>query len=372
MKSSTTSPAAASKFYLQKHRNKKYYVVISRYNSDTKKNNVSYRSLKTNNKQQALINFNRFISDYNNNTTEIVLNKNITFEEFYAEIINQLKASLSKNTISIYNLSVRKFIEIVGNKMLRLININDIEQFKVKRLQQDVSKFQVNKELSTLKAVLNIAIKLNYLVKNPVRYVKKFAITETKIKVFTDDEIELLLSNINNPLLLNIVKFALYSGLRLNEILNLQVSDIDYQNETINISCKSGFVTKDKKNKVCILNQKLITLLNEILKLGNNKSNVYDIASTPPKDRYLFTVLSRNYPICKDYVSHKFKSELRRLHFSEDLHFHSLRHTYISNLVNKGIPINFVKEIIGHSSIATTMKYITLNKNELVKYANQV
>jgi len=354
------------KFYLTKNKKyQKYYVIISKYDAETKKTVNKYKSLKTNNKQIALQHFNNFVNNYNNNT-EIVLNRNITFEDFYKEITNQLKANLSKNTISIYNLTVRKFIEIIGNKMLRLIAVNDIEKFKEIRLSQNVSKFEVNKELSTLKAILNIAIKLNYLNKNVCKYVKKYCIIETKIKIFSDIEIELLLNNIANKTLLNIVKFGLYSGLRLNEILNLQICDIDFVNETISISNKENFTTKNKRNKTIILNDKLKNLLSEVL---NQETNIFDIALNSP-DKYLFVLQNRNTAINKDYISHIFKKELRKLNLNEDLHFHSLRHTYISNLINKGTPINFVKELVQHSSINTTMKYITLNQTELKKYAN--
>lgn len=355
------------KFYLKKHKNNKYYVVISNYNSETKKNIVSYKSLKTKNKQIALTNFNTFVNAYLNNTTDIRINKNITLQDFYTEITTQLKANLNKNTVKIYSLTVKKFTEIAGNKMLRLISINDIELFKVNRLNQNVSKYEVNKELSTLKAILNISIKLNYLNKNVCKYVKKFAIEETKIKVFTETEINLLLNNIQNTLLLNIVKFAYLTGLRLNEILNIKISDIDINNNVINV-----FQSKTKKNKICIITDKLKSLLNEIL-LSNSPTpsptNVFNM-STP--DKYLFTVQNRNTNISKDYISHSFKKELRRFNLNEDLHFHSLRHTYISNLINAGTPLNFVKEIVQHCSIATTMRYITLNKPELIKYANMI
>lgn len=356
------------KFYLTKNKKyQKYYVIISHYNSETKKTTNKYKSLKTNNKQIAIQHFHNFVNGYNNNS-EITLNKNITFLDFYKEIENQLKANLNINTIRIYNLTVKKFTEIIGNKMLRLISVSDIEKFKEIRLSQNVSKFEVNKELSTLKAILNIAIKLNYLQKNACKYVKKYSIIEKKIKIFSDVEIELLLANIKNITLLNIVKFGLYSGLRLNEILNIQLADIDFQNELINITNKENFTTKTKKNKTIILNEKLKKLVTEMLNT-NTETNIFDITFNSP-DKYLFTVQNRNNAIDKSYISHKFKSELRKLNLNEDLHFHSLRHTYISELVNKKIPLNFIKEIVGHSSIQTTMKYITINQTELKKYAN--
>ena len=130
------------KFYLSKNKKyQKYYVIISHYDPQTKKTTNKYKSLKTGNKQTALYNFNQFINNYfnSNNETETVLDKNITMQDFFLAITNQLRANLNPNTVSIYNLSVRKFVELVKNKMLRLITNSDIENFKILRLQQNIS-----------------------------------------------------------------------------------------------------------------------------------------------------------------------------------------------------------------------------------------
>lgn len=292
------------KFYLKKQKNQKYYVIISEYNTEKKSNEVKYKSLKTNLKQEALIKFNEFIKNHAN-PENLTINKNISIEDFYKEILETLKSNLNKNTIKIYDLSVRKFIEIVKNKMLRLINTNDLELFKTERLKQKVSKFEVNKEMSTLKALFNLAIKLNYLNVNPCKYVKKFNIENNKIKVFSEMELELLINNIKNPLLNNIVKFAILTGLRLNEILNVKLSDIDWNNNVINI-----YQTKTKKFKICILTNKLKELLNNIIPTSTSTSNIINFNNT---DTFIFTVQGRNSAISKDYISHCFKKECRKL-----------------------------------------------------------
>lgn len=362
------------KFYLRKMKNRKYYVQISIYNKETKKNFCDYKSLKTTNKNQAITNFNKFVNSYLNFETEIQINRNINIQDFFQEISNHLKTNLEKSTLNIYNLTVRKFIELVGNRILKMINVKDIEEFKEKKLMQNVSRYEVNKEFSCLKSIFNIAIRLNYLIKNPCKYVKKFRIEDSKIKVFTDYEMELLLSSIKDKTLLNIVKFGLWSGLRLNEILNLKYSNINISDSIIEINNTKEFKTKTKKNKIVIINDKLKNLLLEIINEGNPtcEMEINNVFELNKEDKYLFTLNNRNRNISKNYISHLFKAECRKLNLNEDLHFHSIRHTYISNLINKGTPINFVKELVGHANIATTMQYITLNKDELKKYANRV
>jgi len=364
MKNSTSpnpSPNSSLKFYLSKNKNKRYYVLINNFNPETKKTTHQYKSLKTSNKRIALNNFSRYVDNYYSNNEPEVINKNITIQDFYSEVLKYLETNLRIGTIKIYRIAVKNFIRIVGDKPIRLFTEKDAEDYKVQRLKE-VSRSTINIDIATLKALFNIAVKLNYINNNIWKGIKKMKINDDKVKVFSELEIDLLLNNITNKTLLNIVKFALLSGLRLDEILNLKLKNIDFGNETIYIEhSKTG-------SKTIILNDKLKNLLNEIFKI-NNETNILNLALISP-DKYLFTSSKRNYKFAKTYVSGMFKKELRKLNLSEDLHFHSLRHTYISGLINKGVPLNFVKELVKHSSINTTMRYITLSKSELLKYAN--
>jgi site-specific recombinase XerD len=68
----------------------------------------------------------------------------------------------------------------------------------------------------------------------------------------------------------------------------------------------------------------------------------------------------------------QFKKYLRILGIHEKYHFHCLRHTFITNLIKKGVNINFVKEIAGHTDIETTMNYIHIVTEDLRKAVNLI
>lgn len=72
-----------------------------------------------------------------------------------------------------------------------------------------------------------------------------------------------------------------------------------------------------------------------------------------------------NVKVTSDYVSKKFKTTLRKLKYDEDLHFHSLRHSFASNLVQKGVLLYVVKELLGHENITTTQIYSHLDNGAL-------
>lgn len=146
---------------------------------------------------------------------------------------------------------------------------------------------------------------------------------------------------------------------RLNEIVNLQCENIDLQHRIIYIKHKVDenktliFRTKTNENRQLPINDALLKMLAGFYKLVGfvfcqNNGNKFE----------------------KDYISKVFKRELRRLDYSESLHFHSLRYSFITNLIKNNVNIYFVKELAGHKNIQTTLKYIHTNKDDLMSSNN--
>jgi site-specific recombinase XerD len=83
--------------------------------------------------------------------------------------------------------------------------------------------------------------------------------------------------------------------------------------------------------------------------------------------------IGNSYVFCKangdaftgDYISKTFKKACREAGIDKDIHFHSLRHSFASNLVQKGVNLYTIKELLGHSSISTTEIYAHLNMDAL-------
>jgi site-specific recombinase XerD len=67
----------------------------------------------------------------------------------------------------------------------------------------------------------------------------------------------------------------------------------------------------------------------------------------------------------KDYVSNRFKKACREAKIKEEIHFHTLRHSFASNLANKGVPLIVIKELLGHADISTTQRYSHTNLEHL-------
>ncbi|CUU89885.1 phage integrase family site specific recombinase [Campylobacter hyointestinalis subsp. hyointestinalis] len=183
---------------------------------------------------------------------------------------------------------------------------------------------------------------------------------EDKIDFFTDLEnarINAWLKDKNIKLTRNLcnarllIKFMLFSGLRVSEVLNLKFSDLKYQNDdivTINIIGKGDYQQK------AIISFSLIEL--EINFLEENANS---------QDDYIFLTYSGK-KIARESVYLKLNAIYRKLGIRE-LGCHVLRHTLAMNLVKKGVNITTIKDILRHSSLNETQRYAKAEYSEVGK-----
>ena len=324
---------------------------------------VTRISTKTKIKREA----NKFRDDFIKrlaNSENETIKRVIFFKELQSEVLKYTSNNLLDTTVQIYKRVTNDFLKIVGDRPIKQITIQDIELFKNERLKQ-VAKMTVNIDLRTLKAVFNLAIKWNWLNKNPLRYVRLLSIIEKEKLSFSKSDIELIINRIEDISLKNFVLVGLLTGCRLDEICNIQLKDINLKEQTLRIINKTDFVTKTKSSRNIPISNELYSLLQSILKIENNVIDFYN------PDEYLFNN-KHNIKFNKGYISKSFKKVLRDLNLPEKYHFHCLRHTFITQLIKKGVNIYYVKEISGHSNIKTTMSYIHIVTDDLRDAVNKV
>ena len=221
-----------------------------------------------------------------------------------------------------------------GSMLLRQITSWDIERFKSER-SKETGKYEVNRELATLKHMLSKAVEWGKLQVNPARVVKKLKESKGRVRFLMPDEFQKLYKQLPFPLNA-ISRVAILSGLRKDNILSLKWSFIDFQNRMLNIPD-----TKNSEPLKTPMSQALIDTLKAIEK--------------HPESEYVFC-----QPDGKRYQNinfDHFKEALRKAGIDEGFHFHDLRHTAASHLVMSGVDLATVKEILGHKDIQMTMRY---------------
>lgn len=257
------------------------------------------------------------------------------FNEFlkYSEINN--KPRIYKENIHRCNV-MRDFLD--ADKVIASITPADIEKLKTYitvTLKDSNSTF--NRYFAVLKTAFNQAIinhKLNFL--NPCNLVKPLKADNKIMRYLTEEEEERLLNNLA-PHLKPIVICALTTGLRLSNILNLKWQSINFDMGFIEILKQEN---KGHKKIQIPLSAKF---KDELVKIGIKKTGFVFI----------------NPDTQKPYTSIKtgFNKALYRAGI-ENFRFHDLRHTVGTRLVANGVDLQTVKEILAHSDIKTTQRYL--------------
>ncbi len=220
-------------------------------------------------------------------------------------------------------------------KHLKLTQINPmmIESYKKERLEEKKKSATINRELSCLRHMFNLACKWKIIRENPMQYVKLLKEEKYKMRILDKIEADLLIEAAADHLK-PILILALNTAMRRGEILSLSWNDVDFVNYSIHVKH-----TKSGKDRILPMNAVVAKILKE-----QDMSSEWIFPNPQRKDRAL-----------KD-ISYSFKTAYKKCGI-EKLRLHDLRHTSATWMVNAGVDLVTIKEILGHSTIQMTMVY---------------
>jgi integrase len=335
-----------SKIYFNRRsENKIYYYGIK--NSAGK---IHWKSTHCKKKSDAL-------SYLKNNTVDTVEQVPVmhTLSSFY-NLYLSLKSSLLRfKTIEIHNSAQRHFLAAVGDKLLSQYTLEDVERFKNYCLEKKNTPTSVNMYFRAMKSVFQSAVNNEYLLKNPFRHSQQVKQATRKISFMQKTDIEKLLSVVKNNTLKDLYLVACLTGLRLSEIVNLRWHQVDFEASVIQIQNDERFQTKTGKSRVVPMHDLVKSVLQKRNQIGE----------------YVFNKGTYKYEA--SYVSRYFKKCIKAAGLSEDLHFHSTRHSAASLLCASGVSIFEIQKILGHSSVNLTANtYSHLLPSTLVASVNKI
>ncbi|HEY5533730.1 MAG TPA: site-specific integrase [Ignavibacteria bacterium] len=317
------------------------------------------KSCRTKYKPEAL----KFLSEFKQNSKlQIQKFTILNISDLRNEVMKYVSSNLRPGTVKIYNIAFDNLIRILTDKPIRLITPKDVEYYKEQRLKE-VTPSTLNIDILTLKSAFNIGKRLLMLDYNPLDNIKKIRI-ENKLRLcFTTDEIKLMINNSEYPLKEFII-FALHTAMRLGEIVNIQMKEIDFENRIIQINNKDSYKTKSGQNRSIGISDELFDVLMNIIYSGN-------VINYFNPDKYLFAN-EKGFPYRRNYISMEFKKLIRKLGLNDNLCFHCLRHSALSNLIQNGADIETVKTIAGHSTIRVTENYLHTNIKRVREAMNKI
>ncbi len=331
--------------YLVKNSRSPFYIVIYQRNGK-----LTSKSTGLTVKSQAL----KFLADFKPHTEEKSDPENISLNDFSDEYVRYASQIHSKTYVKSIRLSFSQLIKSVGNVNLKSLNTRVLDKFFTTVFSR--AKYAAGLYYRTLKAGLSKAVEWNYIDSNPLTNMRLPKLPKPNPIFLTTEELQLILSNTESNLMRDIFLLAFYTGLRLGEIVNMKWSWIDFKQSLIIVKISNEYVTKNKQERII----PITSVVREMILSRYN--NVHD----PVGNSYVFYRINGT-KLNEDFISKYFKKVVRRVGLREDIHFHTLRHSFASNLVQKGVSIYAVKELLGHKSIVTTMIYSHLNRDSLIK-----
>jgi len=247
----------------------------------------------------------------------------------------------TKQAYIYYNIELCRWLQ----KRPKDVNNNDIKRY-LAYLQRDKkhSAATLNLNLSAFKFFYHIVLNKNFVTeqKRP-RQDKNLPIVLSRSEVKRIIERE---PNTKHRILLTIV-FA--SGLRVGEAVNLRLRDVDFDRKVIRVDKGKG-----RKDRDTLMSQ----TVKELLPMYITQYNITD---------WLFPGANPQKHLSIRSAQHIFENALKRAKIEKTASIHCLRHTFATHLLEDGVDITYIKELMGHNSIVTTVRYTKVARRKTLK-----
>jgi len=143
-----------------------------------------------------------------------------------------------------------------------------------------------------------------------------------------------------------IISLTYAAGLRVSEVVNLRIQDVDFDELTIHIKNAKG-----KKDRITIFPKKL-------------RSNIKNLIANKNKNNFIFES-NRGGKLTTTSLQKVFRKALKKAKVKKPATFHSLRHSFATHLLENGVDVRYVQELLGHQNIRTTQVYTKVTNPKL-------
>lgn len=271
-------------------------------------------------------------------TTEKKVHSDFRYDEYIAEM--KLRG-YSPSTLRTYSDHVNRYIDYCTKNDLQISEVRKYLEFLT--CDNHLSHSFLNQAISAINLYLKSIIQLNpdkIKVPRPKR--------EKKLpQVLSTNEVLAILNALENIKHKAILYLVYSSGLRLSEVTQLKLEDIDSERNMLRIKQSKG-----RKDRYSILSEKALSVLRD-----------YYIEYKPIE--WLFQGQKLNDPISSRSVQNIFKKACDKAGIKKKVGIHSLRHSFATHLLENGTDLRYIQELLGHSSSKTTEIYTHVSNKSL-------
>ena len=279
----------------------------------------------------------------------------------------QLEKNYSPHTVNAYLNDINFFESFNKNEFnqenIEQVNYSQIRTWIVSLVDDKISNVSVNRKIASLKAFYKFLLRTKQIEVSPLLKHKALK-TPKKLQIpFSEKEVVQALGQMENPEGFEEIRNKLIidlfytTGIRRTELIHLKTNNVDLSNNTIKVL--------GKRNKERIV--PLLPIVSEQLKLYlNEKAHLETVI-----DNDFFFLLKKGLKLNDSFVYRLINTYFSTVSEKVKKSPHILRHTFATHLLNNGADLNSVKELLGHSSLASTQVYTHNSLSELKKvYGN--
>ena len=282
--------------------------------------------------------------------------------EKYLEYLRVVKKYSEKTIISYYD-DLILYNEFLGNKFINILDINydTVKEYMKYLYSLNIGKSSISRKLSSIRGLYNYLlredlVKDNYFnkISNPKKdnYLPKFLKDDELNKLFSVCKYDTAINQRNSV----IIELLYATGVRVSELVNIKIKNIDRINKSIKVLGKGG------KERIVLYNNHTSRALDKYLNDGYllfNKKN----------SEYL--ILNHNGGKLSDrYVRMIIDKLVRKAGLDIKISPHTIRHTFATDMLEEGADLMTVKELLGHESLDTTSIYTHITNEQIKKTYN--
>ncbi|MEN8153065.1 MAG: site-specific tyrosine recombinase/integron integrase [Acidobacteriota bacterium] len=278
----------------------------------------------------------------------------------YLEFLSEIK-NFSPNTIKAYRQDIEQFINWFEENGVPLSRDN-IKDFLSDIYMNTRNKSTLSRKIYAVRSFFQFLLNNGRIDKNPFDVISVPKIEKKLPKILTENEMAGFLDKLPEGSILEIRNKAIFellyaSGLRVSELTNLKKENINFRERLIRV------FGKGKKVRIVPFNETAGSIIKKYLIISEKKYKILpeyiflNFRGEKISDRGIEKILKKTFKeICET---------------NKNIYPHLFRHSFATHLLQRGVNLRVIQELLGHSNLSTTEKYTVLNYSDLLKSYNK-
>lgn len=268
----------------------------------------------------------------------------------YLEFL-EIEKGLAENTLEAYRRDLSSFFEFIKDIEINKIQRTQINTYIRNLHEKKYSATSVMRKIASLRGFFKWACANNITLNDPTLTLEQPKVPQRLPKVMTVHEIEEILNQNLTPLHRVIIELLYGCGLRVSELVNININDYDLKGKFLECTGKGS------KERMVPLGKKAIEAIKKYLPEREYELQKYNLKSK----ELLINEKGKN--VTRQEIYTFIHEQGKKLH--KTISPHTLRHSFATHLLENGADLRVVQELLGHSDVSTTQLYTHISKKRL-------